>query len=38
MTNTETQTQPCKHEKTYVAARHVSGLTLVKCSICGCTL
>ena len=35
MANTEKPSQPCKHEKTYVAVRHVSGLKLVKCSICG---
>ena len=28
----------CKHEKTYVAVRHVSGIKLVKCSGCGATV
>ena len=27
--------ETCKHEKTYVAVRHVSGIKLVKCSHCG---
>ena len=35
MTNTE-EKKPCKHERTYVAVRHVSGLKLVKCSDCNC--
>ena len=26
--------EPCKHEKTYVAVRHVSGIKLVKCCKC----
>jgi hypothetical protein len=25
----------CPHEKTYVAIRHESGLTLVRCKACG---
>ncbi len=25
----------CQHTKTYVAVRHISGLTLVKCADCG---
>jgi hypothetical protein len=25
----------CEHKRTYVAVRHVSGLTLRKCSDCG---
>ena len=28
----------CQHVRTYVAVRHVSGLTLVKCSDCGCAV
>jgi transcription elongation factor Elf1 len=28
----------CAHVKTYVAVRHVSGISLVKCSDCGQTL
>jgi hypothetical protein len=24
----------CKHEQTYVAVRHVGGLTIVKCAKC----
>ena len=31
----ETTKTPCKHENTYVAVRHVSGIKLVKCSDCG---
>ena len=27
--------EDCKHERTYVAVRHVSGIELVKCSDCG---
>ncbi len=30
--------EPCKHERTYVAVRHVSGSKLVKCSVCNCTV
>lgn len=36
MTNTEKKT--CKHERTYVAVRHVGGLKLVKCLDCNCTV
>jgi len=32
------QSKVCKHEKTHVAVRHVSGIRLVKCSDCGQTL
>ena len=28
----------CAHKKSYVAVRHVSGVTLIKCSDCGQTL
>jgi hypothetical protein len=28
----------CAHVKTYVAVRHISGLTLVKCVDCGQTV
>jgi hypothetical protein len=27
--------EPCKHEQTYVAIRHSSGINLVKCCKCG---
>jgi hypothetical protein len=27
----------CEHKRTYVAVRHVSGVSLVKCSDCGKT-
>jgi hypothetical protein len=27
--------EKCKHEKTYVAVRHESGIKLIKCSDCG---
>ncbi len=32
------QAKVCKHEKTYVAVRHESGIQIVKCSDCGQTL
>ena len=25
----------CNHEETYVAVRHVSGISLIKCKKCG---
>jgi hypothetical protein len=30
------ETVKCEHKKTYVAVRHMNGLTIVKCSNCGC--
>ena len=27
--------EPCRHERTYVAVRHQSGISLSKCSDCG---
>jgi hypothetical protein len=27
--------EPCRHERTYVAVRHESGISLSKCSDCG---
>ena len=33
--NKKDMDKPCKHEKTHVAVRHVSGIRLVKCSGCG---
>jgi hypothetical protein len=30
--------EKCKHEKTYVAVRHESGIKLVKCSGCNQTV
>ena len=31
---TEEKPVECKHEKTYVAVRHISGISIVKCSSC----
>jgi len=32
------EAKPCSHEKTFVAVRHASGMKLVKCSDCRCTI
>jgi hypothetical protein len=34
----QTDMKACEHKRTYVAVRHVSGLTLRKCRDCGKTV
>ena len=36
--NPQEKKETCKHERTYVAVRHISGLSLVKCKDCGWSL